>query len=124
MGAEAGELPAAVYMRDLVMCDSWNGEGSLYIPEDLFPVYKEKIVLVADIITPNQFEAELLSVRKIHSHHSSDGCAALDGPRYCVSSDLPSLQGSDDLIHWGARGYETTELHQLHGDGAHLHGDA
>lgn len=80
MGAEAREFPAGVYMCHLVMCDKWNGEGSLYIPEDLLPVYKEKIVLVADIITPNQFKAELLSGRKIHSHHSSDGCVALDGP--------------------------------------------
>lgn len=80
MGAEAGELPAGVYMCDPVMCDKWNGEGSLYIPEDLLPVYKEKMGLVADIITPNQFEAELLNGRKIHGHHSSDRCAALDVP--------------------------------------------
>lgn len=36
-------------------------------PEDLLPVYREKVVPVADIITPNQFEAELLTRRKIHS---------------------------------------------------------
>lgn len=29
-----------------------------YVPKDLLPVYKEKVVPVADIITPNQFEAE------------------------------------------------------------------
>lgn len=29
-----------------------------YVPEDLLPVYREKVVPVADIITPNQFEAE------------------------------------------------------------------
>lgn len=29
-----------------------------YVPEDLLPVYKDKVVPVADIITPNQFEAE------------------------------------------------------------------
>lgn len=29
-----------------------------YVPEDLLPVYKEKVVPLADIITPNQFEAE------------------------------------------------------------------
>ena len=36
-------------------------------PEDLLPVYREKVVPVADIITHNQFEAELLTRRKIHS---------------------------------------------------------
>lgn len=29
-----------------------------YVPDDLLPVYREKVVPVADIITPNQFEAE------------------------------------------------------------------
>ncbi|XP_045708383.1 pyridoxal kinase-like isoform X2 [Phyllostomus hastatus] len=56
-----------VYVCDPVMGDKWDGEGSMYVPEDLLPVYKEKVVPVADIITPNQFEAELLSGRKIHS---------------------------------------------------------
>lgn len=36
-------------------------------PEDLLPVYREKVVPVTDIITLNQFEAELLTRRKIHS---------------------------------------------------------
>ena len=30
-----------------------------YVPQNLHPVYKNKVVPVADIITPNQFEAEL-----------------------------------------------------------------
>lgn len=29
-----------------------------YVPQNLYPVYKNKVVPVADIITPNQFEAE------------------------------------------------------------------
>lgn len=29
-----------------------------YVPKDLLPVYRDKVVPVADIITPNQFEAE------------------------------------------------------------------
>ncbi|MBV94824.1 Pyridoxal kinase, partial [Eschrichtius robustus] len=50
-----------------VMGDRWNREGSIYLPEDLLLVYREEVMPVADIITPNQFEAELLSWRKIHS---------------------------------------------------------
>lgn len=34
------------------------------LPEDHLLVYREKVVLVADIITPNQFEAELLTREK------------------------------------------------------------
>ncbi|KAI5608626.1 pyridoxal kinase [Silurus asotus] len=32
--------------------------GSMYVPEALLPVYREKVVRVSDIITPNHFEAE------------------------------------------------------------------
>lgn len=39
--------------------------GRLYIKEDLIPVYKECILPLADIITPNLFEAEILSGMKI-----------------------------------------------------------
>lgn len=41
--------------------------GKMYVPEELLPIYKESIVPLADIITPNQFEAELLTGRKITS---------------------------------------------------------
>lgn len=60
-----------VYVCDPVMGDKWNGEGSMYVPQDLPPVYRDKVVPVADIITPNQFEAELLSGRKIHSQEEA-----------------------------------------------------
>lgn len=29
-----------------------------YVPEYLLPVYRDKVVPLADILTPNQFEAE------------------------------------------------------------------
>uniref|UniRef100_A0A8D2JSU8 Pyridoxal kinase n=1 Tax=Sciurus vulgaris TaxID=55149 RepID=A0A8D2JSU8_SCIVU len=93
---------------DPVMGDKWNGEGSMYVPEDLLPVYREKVVPVADIITPNQFEAELLSGRKIHSQE--EALAVMDmlhamGPDTVVitSSDLPSSRGSDYLIALGSQ---------------------
>lgn len=97
-----------VYVCDPVMGDKWNGEGSMYVPQDLLPVYREKVVPVADIITPNQFEAELLSGRKIHSQE--EALEVMDmlhgmGPDTVVitSSDLPSPQGSDYLIALGSQ---------------------
>ncbi|XP_011809512.1 PREDICTED: pyridoxal kinase isoform X2 [Colobus angolensis palliatus] len=93
---------------DPVLGDKWDGEGSMYVPEDLLPVYKEKVVPVADIITPNEFEAELLSGRKIHSQE--EALAVMDmlhamGPDTVVitSSNLPSPQGSDYLIVLGSQ---------------------
>lgn len=90
------------------MGDEWNGQGSMYVPEDLLPVYKEKVVPLADIITPNQFEAELLSGRKIHSQEEAlsvmDELHAM-GPDTVVitSSNLPSPRGSDYLIALGSQ---------------------
>ncbi|XP_013360884.1 PREDICTED: pyridoxal kinase [Chinchilla lanigera] len=97
-----------VYVCDPVMGDKWDGEGRMYVPEDLLPVYREKVVPVADIITPNQFEAELLSGRKIRSQE--EALAVMDvlhsmGPDTVVitSSDLPSPRGSDYLIALGSQ---------------------
>lgn len=31
-----------------------------YVPEELLPVYRDLIIPMADVITPNQFETELV----------------------------------------------------------------
>ncbi|XP_055975211.1 pyridoxal kinase [Sorex fumeus] len=100
--------PRLVYVCDPVMGDKWDGEGSMYVPEDLLPVYRDKVVPVADIITPNQFEAELLSGRKIRNQE--EALQVMDvlhsmGPDTVVitSSDLPSPRGSDYLTALGSQ---------------------
>ncbi|XP_042234117.1 pyridoxal kinase-like isoform X2 [Homarus americanus] len=55
--------PNLIYVCDPVMGD----HGKMYVPEELLPVYREHIVPLADIITPNQYEAELLSGKKIRN---------------------------------------------------------
>ncbi|XP_064628373.1 pyridoxal kinase-like [Lineus longissimus] len=49
--------PNLVYVCDPVMGDN----GKLYVPADLLPVYRDHVIPLADIITPNQYEAELLT---------------------------------------------------------------
>ncbi|KAF4520683.1 hypothetical protein B566_EDAN006359 [Ephemera danica] len=49
--------PSLVYVCDPVMGDN----GKMYVPESLLPIYRDRIVPLADIITPNQYEAELLT---------------------------------------------------------------
>uniref|UniRef100_A0A803M471 pyridoxal kinase n=1 Tax=Chenopodium quinoa TaxID=63459 RepID=A0A803M471_CHEQI len=49
--------PGLLFVCDPVMGD----EGKLYVPEDLVSVYRQKVVPVASMLTPNQFEAELLT---------------------------------------------------------------
>ncbi|WVQ80248.1 pyridoxal kinase [Cryptococcus sp. DSM 104549] len=49
--------PATIYVLDPVMGDMGTG---LYVSKDVVPIYKEMLDL-ATVITPNQFEVELLS---------------------------------------------------------------
>ncbi|CAG9858283.1 unnamed protein product [Phyllotreta striolata] len=49
--------PNLIYVCDPVMGDN----GKLYVPNELLPIYRESVIQLADIITPNLFEAELLS---------------------------------------------------------------
>ncbi|XP_054731941.1 pyridoxal kinase [Anastrepha obliqua] len=53
--------PNLVYVCDPVMGDN----GKMYVPEELLPIYREEIIPLADIITPNQYEVELLTENKI-----------------------------------------------------------
>ena len=43
------------------MGDIWDGEGKMYVPEDILPIYKNEVIPIADVVTPNQFEAQLLT---------------------------------------------------------------
>ncbi|CAF94229.1 unnamed protein product, partial [Tetraodon nigroviridis] len=96
--------PSMVYVCDPVMGD----HGAMYVPENLLPVYREKIVPLSDILTPNQFEAELLTGRKIKTEE--DAVEVMDllhkmGPETVVltSTDLPSKQGDGFLVALGSQ---------------------
>lgn len=53
------------------MCDPVLGDyaadnvGKMYVPESLLPIYRTEIIPLADIVTPNQYEVELLTEKKI-----------------------------------------------------------
>uniref|UniRef100_A0A672IWZ3 Pyridoxal kinase n=2 Tax=Salarias fasciatus TaxID=181472 RepID=A0A672IWZ3_SALFA len=96
--------PNLVYVCDPVMGD----HGAMYVPENLLPVYKDKVVPLADILTPNQFEAELLTGRKITTEE--DAIEVMDllhkmGPETVVltSTDLPSKRGDQFLVALGSQ---------------------
>ncbi|XP_050392766.1 pyridoxal kinase isoform X2 [Patella vulgata] len=55
--------PSVKYVCDPVMGD----HGKMYVPQELLPVYRDVIIPLADIITPNQFELELLTEVSIRS---------------------------------------------------------
>lgn len=41
--------------------------GSMYVPKELLPVYRDEIIPLADIVTPNQYEVELLTGKEVRS---------------------------------------------------------
>ncbi|XP_014479960.1 PREDICTED: pyridoxal kinase [Dinoponera quadriceps] len=57
------KYPNLIYVCDPVMGDN----GKMYVPESLKKIYKEEIIPLADVLTPNQFELELLTDKKITS---------------------------------------------------------
>ncbi|XP_078617853.1 pyridoxal kinase-like isoform X1 [Branchiostoma floridae x Branchiostoma japonicum] len=64
--------PDLLYVCDPVMGD----RGFMYVPKELLPVYQEKIIPHADLITPNQYEAELLTGMSIKT--KADAIQAMD----------------------------------------------
>ncbi|XP_039293667.1 pyridoxal kinase [Nilaparvata lugens] len=71
-----GELrkknPKLVYVCDPVMGDN----GRMYVPESLLEIYKTCIIPLADIITPNHYELELLTGKPVKS--IQDAWVAID----------------------------------------------
>lgn len=53
--------PDLTYVCDPVMGDN----GKMYVPEALKEIYKQEVVPLADVVTPNQFELELLTNEKV-----------------------------------------------------------
>eukprot|EP00064_Thunnus_orientalis_P008742 superscaffoldBa00001064_g8765 len=62
--------PSLVYVCDPVMGD----HGAMYVPEKLLPVYRDKVVPLADILTPNQFEADLITLKPDGTNTSQRIC--------------------------------------------------
>ncbi|KAK3426345.1 hypothetical protein EUGRSUZ_F02818 [Eucalyptus grandis] len=86
--------PKLTYVCDPVMGD----EGKLYIPQELVTVYREKVVPVASMLTPNQFEAELLT-GIVSERDGREACNKLHdaGPSKVVITSI-SINGDLRLI--------------------------
>uniref|UniRef100_A0A8C7JPT9 Pyridoxal kinase n=2 Tax=Oncorhynchus TaxID=8016 RepID=A0A8C7JPT9_ONCKI len=88
--------PKLVYVCDPVMGD----QGSMYVPENILPVYRDKVVAVADILTPNQFEVGSIVMDLLHQM----------GPDMVVltSTDLISPHGDQFLVALGSQKMDGT----------------
>ncbi|KAK1592951.1 hypothetical protein Q3G72_033248 [Acer saccharum] len=88
--------PKLTYVCDPVMGD----EGKLYVPPELVSVYRERVVPVASMLTPNQFEAEQLAGFRIASETDGrEACKILHaaGPPKVVITSI-NINGNLLLI--------------------------
>lgn len=81
-----------VSIYNIAVCDPVQGDdGRLYCQPDLPDAYRTLILPIASIITPNQFEAELLCGLTIHSETEAlAACKALHhkGPHTVIITSL------------------------------------
>ena len=90
--------PDALYACDPVMGDDGRG---LYVAEDMIGFFRDRALPMADIITPNRFELELLAGRRIESlDEALDAARAAlaRGPRIVLVTSLRHEQTTRDEI--------------------------
>ncbi|KAK5646487.1 hypothetical protein RI129_004951 [Pyrocoelia pectoralis] len=86
--------PNLVYVCDPVMGDN----GKMYVRSELLPIYKE-LVAIADIITPNQFEVELLTDKKINTIEDAWDAISILHEKGCKTVVISSTEfGNDEYL--------------------------
>jgi len=82
------------------VCDPVFGDnGKLYVPEALVGIYRDEVIPLANVCTPNQFEIELLTGITVKSiEDGKNACKVLHdlGPGLVV---ITSLQTEEDRDH-------------------------
>jgi len=84
------------------ICDPVLGDnGRLYVPEALIPVYRDVLIPLSSLVTPNQFEAEVLTGIKISNASTLNECFdklhSLGAKSIVITSTDRSLSGDDHL---------------------------
>nr|XP_039270015.1 pyridoxal kinase-like [Styela clava] len=98
--------PNLIYVCDPVMGDTWNGKGKMYVPENIMPVFRDQVVPIADILTPNQFEAELLTGMKIKNESDALKCMQVlheRGPNTVVLSSTELGESGKHMMCYCSR---------------------
>ena len=81
------QSPGSRYVCDPVLGDN----GKFYVPPELVEVYRNEVLPIADVVTPNQFEVEQLTGIKITSMEDAlKACQKLHemGPKLVVITSL------------------------------------
>ena len=85
-----------LYVCDPVMGDAAVGEpGRLYVPQPVAEALRDRLVPLADVVTPNRFELRWLSGRDVPFETNGEivmAARALAPPRVLVTSALPVMR--------------------------------
>lgn len=108
--------PNALFVCDPVLGD----EGKYYVPKELVGIYRDRVIPKAFMITPNQFEAELLTGQTITDMASAKRvCAALRslGPKVVVltSCEVVEYPGQLVCLSLAAAGMDMVVVDKLQG---------
>lgn len=94
------------------ICDPVCGDdGKLYIPRQLVDIFIQKVIPNAYMITPNQFEAELLTGIKIRNHEDAVNaliCLHKMGPKVVVLTSSELIGEEDGDIGDSVEGIDNT----------------
>ncbi|KAG7396567.1 hypothetical protein PHYBOEH_002132 [Phytophthora boehmeriae] len=86
--------------RLLYVCDPVMGDlGKLYVPLELVGLYRSKVLPICDVLTPNQYECELLAEMELKTvEDAMRACKKLHtlGPKVVVISSFQEATGSED----------------------------
>lgn len=92
--------PNLLYVCDPVMGDN----GEMYVPSELLYEFRDNLTVLADVVTPNQFEAELLTGIKICNE--DDALRAMqvlhDRGIKTVIITSSNLASKDELLNFGS----------------------
>ncbi len=83
------------------VCDPVLGDdGRVYVPQELVEVYRNEVIPLANVVTPNHFEAELLTGIKIKTiDDAKNACRILHdlGPDLVVITSLVLLDSENSI---------------------------
>lgn len=98
--------PNLVYLCDPVLGD----HGDWYVPKELLPIYKERLLPIADIITPNAFELEQIYGKKIENVdqiiEAIDECHRI-GVKTVIISSIDIGDSQDKLYLYASSKFES-----------------
>ncbi|KDO33344.1 pyridoxal kinase [Saprolegnia parasitica CBS 223.65] len=101
----------------LYVCDPVMGdENKLYVPRELVDIYRDQIIPLADIVTPNQFECELLTGLPMTCDADViQACRHLHGmgPKIVVISSFLTSDDAETLFIYASEKISGTDFQQF-----------